>query len=128
MNDGSSNRDSTPPRRHSGAHLRQHVRVDINEEFKAIEQYIAEYVTNISQGGVFIRSKNPLPVGTRVHLKFTVILDDLAIVEGEGEVVRREVGEGMGVAFTRLSAKSKSIIDEIVDRAVDAKRGAHGHQ
>jgi len=123
MNDGSSH-DHSPPRRHSGAHLRQHVRVDVNEEFKAIEEYIAEYVTNISQGGVFIRSKNPLPVGTRVTLKFTVILDDLEVVEGEGEVVRREPAEGMGVAFTRLSAKSKNLIDEIVDRAVDAKRNA----
>ena len=86
-----------------------------------IEDYIAEYVSNISQGGVFIRSKNPLPVGTSVTLRFSVIVDDVEIVEGEGEVVRVERSDdetGMGVAFTRLSADSKRLIDEIVRRAV----------
>ena len=102
-----------------GSHLRQHNRVDVNQEFAAIDDYIAEYVSNISQGGVFIRSKNPLPVGTRVELKFSVILDDVETVEGEGEVVRvdREGPEaGMGVAFTRLTASSKRLIDQILSR------------
>lgn len=102
-----------------GSHLRQHSRVDVNQEFAAIDEYIAEYVSNISQGGVFIRSKNPLPVGTKVELKFSVILDDVETVEGEGEVVRvdRDGPEaGMGVAFTRLTASSKRLIDKILER------------
>lgn len=93
--------------------LRQHSRAMINQEFETIDEFIAEYVTNISHGGVFIRSKNPLPVGTRVTLKFSVILDDFETIEGEGEVVRVE-GGGMGVAFTRLNAESKALIDSIV--------------
>lgn len=112
---------NTPSSSQSGPHQRQHVRVEINREFAVIEDYIAEYVSNISQGGVFIRSKNPLPMGTSVTLRFTVILDDIEIVEGEGEVVRVERSSsetGMGVAFTRLSADSKRLIDHIVDRAL----------
>ena len=96
---------------------RRHLRVEVNREFDCIEEYIAEYVSNISQAGVFIRSKNPLPLGTRVELRFTVIEEDLQIVEGEGEVVRVETEEGsmgMGVAFTRLSAQSKALIDRIL--------------
>jgi len=93
--------------------LRQHTRTMINQEFETIDEFIAEYVTNISHGGVFIRSKNPLPVGTRVTLKFSVILEDFETIEGEGEVVRVEQG-GMGVAFTRLTAESKALIDSIV--------------
>ena len=99
---------------------RQHLRIDINREFEVIDDYIAEYVSNISQGGVFIRSRNPLPIGTRVTLKFSVILDDVGIIEGEGEVVRVErqgAQPGMGVAFTRLTAKSKDLVDAIIDRA-----------
>ena len=98
---------------------RQHSRQQINQEFETIDEFIAEYVTNISQGGVFIRSKNPLPVGTKVTLKFSVILDDFETIEGEGEVVRVENEQpnmGMGVAFTRLTAESKKLIDEIVAR------------
>jgi uncharacterized protein (TIGR02266 family) len=98
---------------------RQHARQEINQEFETIDEFIAEYVTNISQGGVFIRSKNPLPVGTKVTLKFSVILDDFETIEGEGEVVRVDNtpgNTGMGVAFTRLTADSKELIDEIVAR------------
>ena len=51
---------------------RQHHRYDVNEEFETIDAFVAEYVTNISHGGVFIRSKNPLPVGTKVNLKLFV--------------------------------------------------------
>lgn len=104
---------------------RRHLRVEVNREFDCIEEYIAEYVSNISQGGVFIRSKNPLSLGTRVELRFTIIEEDLRIVEGEGEVVRVELDEGsmgMGVAFTRLSAQSKSLIDRILSRATDEQR------
>ena len=95
---------------------RQHLRREINQEFATIDEFIAEYVSNISQGGVFIRSKNPLPVGTKVTLKFSVILDDFETVEGEGEVVRVDnapENQGMGVAFTKLTAESKSLIDRI---------------
>src|SRR5690606_5194283 len=85
-----------------GAEKRQHDRVDINTEMWCIEEYISEYVMSQSQGGIFIRSRKPLESGTRVTLKFTVILDDIETVEGEGEVVRVESSPehmGMGVAF-----------------------------
>ncbi len=98
---------------------RQHSRQTINQEFETIDEFIAEYVTNISHGGVFIRSKNPLPVGTKVTLKFSVIMDDFETIEGEGEVVRvenDELGQGMGVAFTKLKADSKTLVDSIVAR------------
>ena len=109
-----------------GEHLRQFPRVQVNQELECVEDYIAEYVSNISQGGVFIRSKNPLPPGTRVTLKFSVILDDVEIVEGEGEVVRTKMSEdevGMGVAFTRLTAESKQLIDLILARAESPDEG-----
>lgn len=98
---------------------RRHDRIPINQEFACISDYIAEYVSSISPGGVFISSQKPLPMGTRVNLKFSVIVDDVETVEGEGEVVRVETGEGetgMGVAFTRLSAESKALIDRIMER------------
>lgn len=98
---------------------RSNDRVPVNQEFACIEDYISEYVSSISPGGVFIRSKDPLPVGTRVNLEFSVIVDDIQTVQGQGEVVRVETEEGkkgMGVAFTRLSADSKELIDRIMTR------------
>ncbi len=96
---------------------RNHSRHSINKEFASVDDFIAEYVTNISRSGVFIRSKTPLPVGTRVNLKFSVILEDFETIEGEGEVVRVvDDGEeqGMGVVFTTLTERSREIIEALV--------------
>ena len=45
-------------------------RIVINREFESVEEFIREYVTNLSRSGAFIRSKTPLPVGTRFHVAF----------------------------------------------------------
>src|SRR5213076_2035679 len=82
---------------------RREERVTINKEFESFDAFITEYVTNISRSGVFIRSKNPLPVGTVVNLHFTVIMDDIEAIEGTGEVVRTgDDPPGMGVVFTEI--------------------------
>ncbi len=94
---------------------RTHERVTINKEFESFDAFIHEYVTNISRSGVFVKSKQPLPIGTRVNLKFTVIMDDIETIEGVGEVVRVETDPpGMGVVFTELSQYSKHLIERLL--------------
>ncbi|MBL8609483.1 MAG: PilZ domain-containing protein [Myxococcales bacterium] len=88
-------------------------RVTINKEFESFDAFIQEYVTNISRTGVFIKAQNPLPVGTRVNLHFTVIMDDIEAIEGVGEVVRTEK-DGMGVVFRELSGYSQGLIDKLL--------------
>src|SRR5678815_3434257 len=91
----------------SASPSRKDARVTINKEFESYEAFITEYVTNISRTGVFVRSKTPLPIGTQVNLRFTVIMDDIETVEGIGEVVRvHEDPAGMGGVFTELSGLS----------------------
>lgn len=95
------------------------VRKTINHEFASVDEFINEYVTNISRSGVFIRSDEPLPIGTRVNLRFTVINDELETIEGLGEVVRvveRGRQKGMGVVFVELSQVSKELIERILVR------------
>jgi Tfp pilus assembly protein PilZ len=99
--------DSDPSRRDE--------RVTINKEFESYDAFIAEYVTNISRTGVFVRSKTPLPIGTQVNLRFSVIMDDIETVEGVGEVVRvHDDPPGMGVVFTELSGYSKGLIEKLL--------------
>src|SRR6187549_1738952 len=94
---------------------RREERVTINKEFESYDAFINEYVTNISRTGVFVRSKTPLAVGTKVNLRFTVIMDDIETVEGIGEVVRvHDDPPGMGVVFTELSSYSKGLIDKLL--------------
>jgi hypothetical protein len=69
---------------------------------------------------VFIKSQTPLAIGTRVNLRFTVIMDDIETIEGIGEVVRVEKDPpGMGVVFRELSTFSKDLIEKLlVQRAL----------
>lgn len=94
---------------------RREDRVTINKEFESYDAFINEYVTNISRTGVFIRSKSPLAIGTKVNLTFTVIMDDIEAIEGIGEVVRVHADPpGMGVVFTELSSYSKNLIEKLL--------------
>ena len=98
---------------------RNEERVTINKEFESFDAFINEYVTNISRSGVFIRSKNPLPIGTVVNLKFTVIMDEIESIEGMGEVVRIEQNpSGMGVVFTELTTYSKNLLETLLTKNV----------
>ena len=106
---------------------RRDERVTINKEFESYDAFINEYVTNISRTGVFVRSRTPLPVGTKVNLRFTVIMDDIETVEGLGEVVRvHDDPPGMGVVFTDLSTYSKGLIDKLLTSHVE-RSGKGGH-
>jgi len=86
-------------------------RVTINKEFESFDAFVHEYVTNVSRSGVFIRSKEPLPVGPEVDLTFTVIMNHVEIIESTGQVVRvQDDPPGMGVAFTKLTKYSKDLL------------------
>ena len=96
-------------------------RQTVNLDFASVDEFINEYVSNISRSGVFIKSDDPLPVGTRVTLKFTVIMDDLETIEGVGEVVRTinkapTVQAGMGVVFISLTGYSRQLVERILVR------------
>ncbi len=94
---------------------RREARVTINKEFSSFDAFLEEYVTNVSRTGAFVRARSPLPVGTKIHLRFTVIMDDIETIEGTGEVVRVESDPpGMGVVFTELPSYSKALIERLL--------------
>ena len=98
-----------------GDEERREKRLTINKEFESFDAFIHEYVTNISRTGAFVKSKQPLPVGTRVDLCFTVIMDEIETIEGVGEVVRvQKDPPGMGVVFTELSQYSQQLIARLL--------------
>jgi len=92
-------------------------RLTINKEFESFDAFVHEYVTNVSRSGVFIRSKDPLPVGTKVTLTFTVIMDDVETIAGSGEVVRiQDDPSGMGVVFTELTEYSEGLLARLLTK------------
>ncbi len=100
---------------------RAETRIVVNREFASIDEFIHEYVTNLSRTGAFIRSRDPLAVGTKVRLEFTIVASELEMVKGFGEVVRvippgGKEAPGMGVVFTRLTQVSRRLVEALLAR------------
>ena len=97
---------------------RKDTRLTINKEFDSFDQFIQEYVTNVSASGAFIKTATPLPIGSEVTLRFTVVMDDVEVIEGIGEVVRVESDPpGMGVVFKKLSKYSEKLIQKLLSKS-----------
>lgn len=100
----------------SDAYIAPHLR--INHGFTEQEALFETWATMISRDGVFIRSRDPFPRGTRVSLKFAVLLDGLKIITGEGEVVRSDytIPGGMEIRFENLSHDSLDTLAALLQR------------
>ena len=97
---------------------RRQARVTINKEFESFDDFVREYVTNISKTGAFVKRTDPLPIGTEINLKFTVIMDDIETIEGIGKVVRLQTDPpGMGVVFTKISQYSQHLLERLLTRS-----------
>ena len=100
-------------------------RVPVNLRIKfrseTIEQFVERYAIDVSRGGIFIRTREPLAVGTQ--LKFDFQLQDTSpLMAGEGTVVwirehdpsRAGVTPGMGVRFDKLTPASQPVLEKIL--------------
>jgi hypothetical protein len=95
---------------------RRAARIPINAEFATTP--MATYISDLSEYGVFVHTPTPSPRGTKLKLRFTVLLDDPVIVEGEGKVVRQqyEPVPGMGIEFTELDPEMILRINDVISR------------
>ena len=88
----------------------------VQYRFDSIEDFLAEYASDLSLGGIFIRTADLREVGAHVYLQF-VLKDGRRLIEGLGRVVR-VVSEGpqpgLGVAFVNLDPDSKARIASLV--------------
>ncbi len=99
---------------------REHARVPIELEvrYKKLNSFFADYTRNISKGGTFIETKNPLPPGTRFLFKLSVPGHDGGF-EVAGEVVRAEAGgrgTGMAIRFTWSDAAARAAFEQAVEK------------
>src|SRR6201999_1937161 len=97
------------------------VTLKIKFKSETLEQFIERYSVDVSRGGIFIRTKEPLAVGTQLKFEFQ-LQDTSSLISGEGVVVwirehdptRSGVAPGMGVRFDKLAAASQQVLDRIL--------------
>lgn len=97
---------------------RVHTRIPIRVlvEYQRLDDFLADYTANVSLGGMFIATRQPLDLGTRFRLRFR-IPDRPRPVETYGEVrwvVRPGEGPepGMGIRFDDLAPTDRRAVDE----------------
>jgi uncharacterized protein (TIGR02266 family) len=102
--------------------------VDLDVDYKSEDTYLFASSRDISETGIFLRTLEPLPPGTRLNLRFRPE-DELAIEEDlfevEGEVIwvnpyrpdaLANLDPGMGVRFVALHAPVRQRLLELIRR------------
>ena len=88
-------------------HPRRTVKLQVTYESRA--KLVEDLITDLSPGGVFLRTDNPLPIGTELDLTVQ-LADRTPCITVLGEVVR-VVTDGMGVRFT---GKLGPVLSELI--------------
>ena len=100
--------------------------IELKVEYKRLNSFFADYTKNISKGGTFIKTKKPLPIGTRFLFKLFVPLRT-APFELIGEVVWSTAeGEepGMGIKFVYGDDSQRNDFESVVEHLMTDSLGA----
>lgn len=111
-----------------GVEGRQHARapIELKVDYKKLNSFFADYTKNISKGGTFIKTKKPLPLGTRFLFKLSVPqkTDPFELL---GEVVWSTVeGDepGMGIKFVYSDDSQRSAFEGVVEQLMADSLGS----
>src|SRR5262249_7921368 len=113
---------------HTRKEKRSPVTLKIKFKSATLDQFIERYSVDVSQGGIFIRTKDPLAVGTQLRFEFQ-LQDASPLIAGDGTVVwtrefdpsRTGVAPGTGVRFDRLNPESQGALEQILLRRAGPK-------
>lgn len=96
--------------------------VGVDLEFESFQGFLSEYSSNISTGGMFVKTDSPPPVGTELKFSFR-LKGDHPLIQGTGQVawVRQHSGgpgepAGIGIRFLSLPDSTEDLIRKMVDR------------
>ncbi len=87
------------------------------------EAYLYDYSTNLSEGCIFLKTTETLPVGKHLSLKFTIpdsvnLLEATGIVKWiitEGESIENNIVPGVGIEFLHIGEDTKQKIKKFID-------------
>lgn len=90
--------------------------------YRTVDGFITDWAVNISRGGIFINTRNPLPANSVVRL--IISLPDAAFpFDLTGRVIRvqphdpqGEQTSGMGIEFMDVDDEKRARLERFVDR------------
>ena len=115
----------TDPKSRPDARLHPRAPIELKVDYKKLNSFFADYTKNISKGGTFIKTKKPLPIGTRFLFKLQVPRLGSAF-ELLGEVVWSKAdGEdpGMGIRFIYADDAQRSAFEAVVEHLMSESLG-----
>ena len=92
------------------------VNLRIKFRSESLQQFIERYGVDVSRGGIFIRTREPLPVGTRLKLDFQLV-DTAPLFQGDGTASQVE-------ALSRIPTERTTDKGRIVHDGIEAGRVA----
>jgi uncharacterized protein (TIGR02266 family) len=120
------NRHFQPGVQDTHADKRESVRVPVRLHmgFETYGEIRQSLMTNLSRGGLFIATPNPLEMGAKLQLRIRIEESQLEL-ELEAEVASLNSGPGllteelgMGVKFVRLSEDQMKGVDDLYERSL----------
>ena len=74
-------------------------------------------INDLSHGGMYIDTINPLPEGSSISFRFSLPGDESGSpISGEGRVVWMAHMQGMGISFTRMSDDDRERLKTYLSR------------
>ena len=106
---------------------REHARapIELKVDYKKLNSFFADYTKNISKGGTFIKTRKPLPVGTRFIFRLTVPGRPLPF-ELNGEVIHASPSgddAGMGIRFVWVADADRRSFEQVVEQLMEHSLG-----
>ncbi len=102
------------------------VDVDLEVQYRTAQEFTAAYAENISGGGIFIRTQQPLSLNREMQLRFTLPgIQRTFVVRGlvvwaNPSPSRSSFPPGMGIKFMDLDPEVKTIIAGFVEGKLPA--------
>jgi len=100
--------------------------------YGTVEEFVEKFASNVSRGGLFIRTREPKPAGTLLAFELRLAGGE-PVMKGQGVVrwiqpedpgARPPTAPGMGVQFLELDGPSRELVERMV--SLKEKGGAAG--
>lgn len=102
---------------------REHQRVPVNIEidYKSDENFLFAYITDLSAMGIFVKTNDPHPPGTRLTLRFKPLGAPEFLVQGQVVWINSDrpgdpdsINPGMGIQFVDTDQETQRRLTKLV--------------